>query len=99
MLLRTQGRMTEAQRVIESALVNNPADPVLLNSRGTLALAMQDQAKAIQDFSAAMRELIATDPERALAEALPWSVEAALPPVIRAELERRVAETGVGSVT
>jgi serine/threonine protein kinase len=61
MLLRTQGRMAEAQRVIEDALNRNPADPVLLNSRGTLALAMRDQPKAIQAFSSAMRELVKTN--------------------------------------
>lgn len=58
MLLRTQGRMPEAMRVIEDALRGEPDNPVLLNSQGILAIAMRDQVKAIDAFSKAMRTLV-----------------------------------------
>lgn len=43
---------------------------------------------------AAMKELIITDPERALAEALPWSMRESLPDELQSIIEEPIAATG-----
>jgi uncharacterized delta-60 repeat protein len=57
------------------------------------ALLAEGEALA-RDRRAALRELIQSDPERALALAVPWGVRRALPPAIQALLEEPISSNG-----
>jgi aspartate beta-hydroxylase len=50
---RQRGDRVEEQRLLDEALATAPDNPQLLNSRGMLALSMQDFPKAVRCFSAA----------------------------------------------